>query len=380
MSQKFVNFTPHDIKIYDPAGERIVRTIPRSGLVCRFRDPTGEPRIAGELDGIRVVEATLLDRQELVNLPDPELGTVFITSILCLSAARALDRRDVVAPDTDQGVVRCPSTGGIIGITRLIAADPGPPDVVVRFGSSTYSNEFRDEFRDVDVMSHGFDLHASIRTQMRTYYDVVLDVHECVPELRKDYDGDSYEWVVEVPVWGVEDPSVPVLEHCGPTLWPVKIVRKVANTGPAQVRRLAATGHLPVEWSLRVEFDVAGEDPLQTYAGHGLGAWKSALERVPEQLAIDLPRPLFNLLITMKKYDALEIDRLVQFVRRSRKEDTGLEGDLLRDSLGFQSGGAAAYSWSEVGGWSSPYASSGWSSIADCLDNWQAATKDNFAG
>lgn len=105
---KIKNCTPHPIDIWDAAGERIVRTIPRSDVVVRLRE-TNEH--IGEADGV-VISRTSYG--EPVDLPDEEPGTLLIVSVLVKSALP--ERRDLVVPvelvrDDEGHIVGCRSLG-----------------------------------------------------------------------------------------------------------------------------------------------------------------------------------------------------------------------------------------------------------------------------
>ena len=89
---KIVNLTPHDITITDGP------TFPPSGTVARVSVQQVD---AGAINGIPVKTQTFGD---IVDLPAPQDGTVFIVSAIVLAAAKAVGRTDVVAPDTSNAV------------------------------------------------------------------------------------------------------------------------------------------------------------------------------------------------------------------------------------------------------------------------------------
>ena len=107
---RFINLTPHEIKIITEGGEL---SIPPSGTIARVK--TIE-RDAGTLAGIPVVSRQF---GEVENLPDPEEGIAYIVSALVLEAAKGRD--DVYAPDTGPTAIRNES-GQIMAVTRLIKA------------------------------------------------------------------------------------------------------------------------------------------------------------------------------------------------------------------------------------------------------------------
>lgn len=366
---KFINLTPHDVVICDSSGNQ-TRTLPRSGRVARVETP--EFRSVADLDGISVTPHAPLKGRRLVNLPEPCSGTVYVTSILCLPAARELGRRDVVAPDTDRGAVRG-TDGRIVGTTGFVAADESPPDVVVRFGSSTY----RDDFRDVDLLVHG---DPELALSMMT---APPDVHEQTPYL----DANDGCWVVEVPTWGPGDLSEPAVEYCGPTLWPVEARRVVVTSGPAQVRRFAALGLVPERWDLRVEVDTAESVGTRSYGSAGIAAWARALEKVPEDRFQQLPRAIQDIHEAIEFVfghpDTDKFQTLVQGVARlardlrqlSSQAQKDLPADMRRDLAGFSSGGSSFFipcrrSGAEFRLWCAPYAGTGYATLRDLFQTW----------
>ena len=89
---KIINLTPHDITITDGP------TFPPSGIVARVSVQQVD---AGTIAGIPVKTQTFGD---IVDLPAPQDGMVFIVSAIVLAAAKAVGRTDVVAPDTSNAV------------------------------------------------------------------------------------------------------------------------------------------------------------------------------------------------------------------------------------------------------------------------------------
>ena len=101
---KFVNLTPHAITLRrsdSPVGE----AFPASGTVARC---AVEKVQIGEIDGTPVYRSLFGD---VVGLPEPVEGTVYIVSQLVAQAAR--NRSDLVFPDS---LVR-DEDGRIIGCT-----------------------------------------------------------------------------------------------------------------------------------------------------------------------------------------------------------------------------------------------------------------------
>lgn len=89
---RIVNLTPHPIVITDGP------TFDPSGKVARVDTIQAD---AGDINGIPVKQQSFGD---IIDLPDPQDDTVFIVSAIVLSAAKAIGRTDVVAPDTSNAV------------------------------------------------------------------------------------------------------------------------------------------------------------------------------------------------------------------------------------------------------------------------------------
>jgi hypothetical protein len=114
---KLVNLTPHEVVILD-SNDNIIAKIPPSGTVARVE--SGEELIS-VINGIPVYKVSYGNIQ---GLPEPEPGTVYIVSIVVLSALKekGINRKDVVAPNTNpskHGAVRDPS-GKIVGVKSFI--------------------------------------------------------------------------------------------------------------------------------------------------------------------------------------------------------------------------------------------------------------------
>ena len=107
---KLVNLTPHEIRVFDEAGNII--TIPPSGRVARVKT---EQKVIGKVASIPIVKTTF---GEVEGLPAPQPNTIFIVSSLVAQAV-ANERDDVVAPDTSpSGAVR-DEKGNIVGVRRF---------------------------------------------------------------------------------------------------------------------------------------------------------------------------------------------------------------------------------------------------------------------
>lgn len=85
---KFVNLTQHDLTIVIESGNDLV--LPASGEVARVTFSTQQ---VDRIDGIPIYKT--IYEPEVVGLPEPEDGTIFIVSSL---AAQTAKRHDVLAP------------------------------------------------------------------------------------------------------------------------------------------------------------------------------------------------------------------------------------------------------------------------------------------
>jgi len=109
---KLINVTPHPVHLYrDEGHEEVIKTLAASASPARVVMTT---RVIGTLAGMpfRVSEPG-----EIVDLPDPVEGVVYVASLLVALAAK---RVDVVSPDD---VVR-DDAGRVIGC-RAFARCPG---------------------------------------------------------------------------------------------------------------------------------------------------------------------------------------------------------------------------------------------------------------
>lgn len=102
------NLTPHTINIVLPTNEKLV--IPASGIVARVSSTAIhlEP-----IDGIPVVNTVY---GEVVSLPEPEEGVIYIVSAMVLS--RVQGRPDVFGPDTGPTAIR--DEGKIVAVRGLV--------------------------------------------------------------------------------------------------------------------------------------------------------------------------------------------------------------------------------------------------------------------
>ena len=106
----FINLTPHAVVFRGPAGDQ---TFPPSGKVARVSElPCSVTRT---IEGIPILSRTQFG--EVLDLPEPSDGTVFIVSGL---VAGQVSRADVIAPATgpNDGAVRN-EKGHIVAVTQF---------------------------------------------------------------------------------------------------------------------------------------------------------------------------------------------------------------------------------------------------------------------
>jgi len=114
---RFTNLTPHEVVILDNK-DNIIAKIPPSGIIARVES---KEELISVINGIPVYKVSYGNIQ---GLPEPEPNTVFIVSTLILAALKekGLERKDVVAPNTNptpNGAVR-DGKGQIIGVRSFI--------------------------------------------------------------------------------------------------------------------------------------------------------------------------------------------------------------------------------------------------------------------
>ena len=109
---EFVNLTPHEVTVYDSAGQNVVLKIPPSGKVARV---TTASKIVGYLNGIPVRRT---EYGEIQGLPEPREGVIYIVSTIVLIALRekGMKRDDVIAPDTNPDSIIRDKDGRVIGV------------------------------------------------------------------------------------------------------------------------------------------------------------------------------------------------------------------------------------------------------------------------
>ena len=103
------NLTPHTINFVSPEGHPVIDIEP-AGTVARVSVNT---EMVGEIDGIPVTKSVY---GEVVDLPEPEDGTIYIVSALV--AGRVPEREDVFIPsesvrDENGRIIGCKSLGHI---------------------------------------------------------------------------------------------------------------------------------------------------------------------------------------------------------------------------------------------------------------------------
>ena len=103
---EIVNLTPHEITVYDAAGESVLQVIPSSGVARAAQ--TREP-----LDSINGIPVSKTGYGAVEGLPDRRDGVVYIVSVLTAQAAP--DRTDLYIVDE---LVR-DDTGQILGCKAL---------------------------------------------------------------------------------------------------------------------------------------------------------------------------------------------------------------------------------------------------------------------
>ncbi len=113
---KLVNLTPHPITLRREDGTDV--TIPPSGTVARCQATPGRLVTA---DGVPVPVAEPTTLGDVENLPEPQDGVVYITSMLVAQKAASMGRTDVLSPGTGpaDNPVR-DEQGRIVAVTRLV--------------------------------------------------------------------------------------------------------------------------------------------------------------------------------------------------------------------------------------------------------------------
>lgn len=103
---KFANLTPHDVNIILP--DETIFTIPASGVVARVGCHSEQIGVLGNIPVMQTVFDTVV-----TDLPEPQPGVIYLTSILVAQAVP--DRTDVLVPAD----LRRDDAGRIIGCGAL---------------------------------------------------------------------------------------------------------------------------------------------------------------------------------------------------------------------------------------------------------------------
>ncbi len=102
------NLTQHSIRLYRPDGTAL--ELPPSGKVARV---ASAPEILGAVEGVPVLHTTY---GQVLNLPDPQEGVMYITS---WPVAEVTKRPDVICPDTSPRSAVRDGQGNLLGVKSL---------------------------------------------------------------------------------------------------------------------------------------------------------------------------------------------------------------------------------------------------------------------
>ena len=106
---KFVNLTPHSIRVASEGGSFV--DLPSEGVARCATSRQPLPSVAG----FRLVRQAF---GQVTGLPDPAADTTYVVSALVL-AALAGTRQDVVAPDTGPDAIR--ENGQIVAVLGFVS-------------------------------------------------------------------------------------------------------------------------------------------------------------------------------------------------------------------------------------------------------------------
>ena len=109
---KLVNLTPHPLTFEGIGGKYL--TIHPSGIATRVDTVTQRVDIVSELDV--EIPVNKVRYTNIVNLPGPEEGTIFIASSI---VAMTANRKDVVSPDTSRDSSIRDNFGRIVAVKAL---------------------------------------------------------------------------------------------------------------------------------------------------------------------------------------------------------------------------------------------------------------------
>src|SRR3989344_6547060 len=94
----FVNLTPHAIVFQHPDGTRRTFAKPEKGMDARVDPLPVRPEEVSELEGMTLAPYPMYG--PVVNLPEPQEGTIYIVSLIVLGRPEVASRKDLVAPGT----------------------------------------------------------------------------------------------------------------------------------------------------------------------------------------------------------------------------------------------------------------------------------------
>ncbi len=104
-----INLTPHEVNFY--IDEETMVILPKCETPARC---TTSNVYIGDFDGVPIHHVVY---EDVVNLPDPELGTIYVVSGIVAQAVK--NRNDVFSPDTGASALRN-SNGQIIAVRGLL--------------------------------------------------------------------------------------------------------------------------------------------------------------------------------------------------------------------------------------------------------------------
>ena len=115
---EITNLAPHDIVIYDQAGEKVLHVFPTSGKVARVLATANEQHVI-QRDGFTIPVVTL-DYGEIEGLDgwngdDP----ILVSAIVADALKKEGHTYGVYYPDTGPGSVVRDAEGNILGVKRL---------------------------------------------------------------------------------------------------------------------------------------------------------------------------------------------------------------------------------------------------------------------
>jgi len=112
---RFVNLTPHEVRVCDEAGNPAL-VIPPSGVQARVNVTLTEVR---RILGIPVYKPVYGEVQGLPSEPEP--NTIYVVSSLVLSAIPEKFKSCTVAPNTNPGYALRDEKGNIVGVKGFLA-------------------------------------------------------------------------------------------------------------------------------------------------------------------------------------------------------------------------------------------------------------------